>query len=66
MGGAGPVYHGTHRAGYLFLVARDWGVGIVRDFVAPFAIAFVAFCLVFLGLDFTIMKLQGLTLIFHP
>ncbi len=38
----------------------------MKGFLAPFALAFAAFCLVFLGLDFTIMKLQGLTLFFHP
>jgi len=31
----------------------------------PFTIALVAFGLAFLALDFSIMNLQGLTLIFH-
>jgi hypothetical protein len=37
----------------------------MRDYTIPFAIALVVFGLAFLALDFFIMKLQGLTLIFH-
>jgi hypothetical protein len=37
----------------------------MKDYLIPFSVALVVFGLVFLGLDFTIMKLQGLTLIFH-
>ena len=36
----------------------------MKDYVAPFAIAFVAFCLAFLALDIAVMSLQGLDLIF--
>ncbi len=38
----------------------------VKDYLVPFAIAFVVCCVVFVGLDFTIMKLQGLSLIYAP
>jgi len=34
-------------------------------FIIPFSGAFVVFVLVFLGLDFAIMHLKGLSLIFH-
>jgi len=34
-------------------------------FLIPFSGALLVFSLVFLGLDFVIMKLQGLSLIFH-
>ncbi len=37
----------------------------MREYVIPFTIALVVFGLAFLALDFSIMKLQGLTLIFH-
>lgn len=37
----------------------------MKDYIASFSIAFVVFALAFLALDFTIMNLQGLSLIFH-
>jgi hypothetical protein len=37
----------------------------MKNYLIPFGIALIAFGLVFLALDFAIMKLQGLTLIFH-
>jgi len=37
----------------------------MKSYLLPFATALIVFGLVFLALDFTIMKLQGLTLIFH-
>lgn len=37
----------------------------MKSYLLPFAAALIVFGLVFLALDFTIMKLQGLTLIFH-
>lgn len=37
----------------------------MKDYLVPFSIALLVFGLIFLGLDITIMKLQGLTLIFH-
>ncbi len=66
MGGAGPVFDGSGGLGCLFLVAGNGRMGFVKEFVASFVIAFAAFCLLFLGLDFSIMKLQGLTLFFNP
>ena len=38
----------------------------MKDYLVSFAIALLVFGAVFLALDFTIMKLQGLTLFFHP
>lgn len=37
----------------------------MKAYLLPFIGAFIVFGLVFLGLDFTMMKLQGLTLIYH-
>lgn len=37
----------------------------MKDYLIPFSLALIVFGLVFLTLDFSIMKLQGLTLIFH-
>ncbi|TXT27444.1 MAG: hypothetical protein FD134_42 [Gallionellaceae bacterium] len=37
----------------------------MKAYLLPFVGAFVVFGLVFLALDFTMMKLQGLTLIYH-
>jgi hypothetical protein len=37
----------------------------MKDHLIPFTIALIVFGLAFLALDFSIMKLQGLTLIFH-
>lgn len=37
----------------------------MKNYLISFTIALIAFELIFLALDFTIMKLQGLTLIFH-
>jgi hypothetical protein len=38
----------------------------MKNHLLPFAIAFIVFGVVFLGLDVAIMKLQGLTLLFNP
>ena len=38
----------------------------MKEYLKPFAIAFAAFGLLFLALDYAIMKLQGLSLIFQP
>ncbi len=38
----------------------------MKTWLAPFLIAFVVFGIAFLGLDYTIMKLMGLTVIYHP
>ncbi len=37
----------------------------MKDHIIPFTMALIVFGLAFLALDFFIMKLQGLTLIFH-
>lgn len=37
----------------------------IKNTLLPFAVAFILFCLVFLLLDYGIMHLRGLTLIFH-
>lgn len=38
----------------------------MKDYFIPFAVAFVVCGAAFLALDFTIMKLMGLTLLFQP
>ena len=38
----------------------------MKQTVAPFIAAFVAFALVFVAIDYALMSLQGLSLIFHP
>ncbi len=38
----------------------------MKTWLLPFTVAFIVFGMVFLGLDYTIMKLMGLTLIYHP
>ncbi len=37
----------------------------MKDYFIPFTMALIVFSLAFLALDFSIMKLQGLTVIFH-
>ncbi len=37
----------------------------MKAYFLPFIGAFIVFVLVFFALDFSIMKLQGLTLIYH-
>lgn len=37
----------------------------MKAYLLPFVGAFIVFGLVFLALDFSMMKLQGLTLIYH-
>ena len=38
----------------------------MKTYLVPFAAAFIVFGIVFLALDFSVMKLQGLALIFRP
>jgi hypothetical protein len=38
----------------------------VKEHLVPFAVALVVCVLVFLGLDYAIMKAMGLTLIYQP
>jgi hypothetical protein len=37
----------------------------MKAYLLPFVVAVIVFGIVFLSLDFTIMKLHGLTLIYH-
>ena len=43
---------------------RDGSVEM-KDYMVPFAAAFVLCSVVFLALDFAVMNLQGLSLFFH-
>ena len=36
----------------------------MKDYIVPFAVAFAAFALAFLAVDYAIMHAQGLTLIY--
>jgi hypothetical protein len=38
----------------------------MKGYLLPFAVAFAVWVLVFLGLDYAIMKMMGLTLIYQP
>ena len=38
----------------------------MKTYLKPFIAAFIVFGIVFLALDFSIMKLQGLALIYRP
>ncbi len=38
---------------------------LVNNFIVAFVVALIAFGLLFIGLDITIMKAQGLSLVFH-
>ncbi len=38
----------------------------MKDHLVPLVVAFAVCALVFLGLDYTIMKMMGLTLIYQP
>ena len=37
----------------------------MKAYLLPFVGAFIVFAIVFFALDFSMMKLQGLTLIYH-
>ncbi len=37
----------------------------MSNYVVPFAVAFIAFCVLFIGLDTLVMQAQGLSLLFH-
>lgn len=47
-----------------FRLTRAPGDNDMKDYMIPFAVAFAAFGLAFLALDYTIMHAQGLTLIY--
>lgn len=38
----------------------------MKDTIVPFVAGFVVFGGVFLAIDYAVMTMQGLTLIFHP
>lgn len=38
----------------------------MKDYFIPFTAAFIVCCGGFLAIDYAIMSLQGLSLIFHP
>jgi len=38
----------------------------VKNYLKPLIAAFVVFGIIFLALDFSVMKLQGLSLIYRP
>jgi hypothetical protein len=38
----------------------------MKDHVVPFIAGFVVFGAVFLAIDYAVMTMQGLSLIFHP
>jgi hypothetical protein len=38
----------------------------MKTYLVPFVTAFLVFGIVFLALDFSVMKLQGLALIYRP
>ena len=38
----------------------------MRDYLLPFIAAFIVFGIVFLALDFSVLKLHGLALIYRP
>ncbi len=44
----------------------NWGkIEEMKDYLAPFCVAFVAFALVFFALDWVMMDVQGLSLFFE-
>lgn len=38
----------------------------MKNYLLPFAVAFIGFGVLFFAIDIAIMNLQGLSLIFHP
>ena len=38
----------------------------MKNYLLPYAVAFMGFGVLFLAIDTAIMNLQGLSLIFHP
>ncbi len=56
------IYYHTKRH---ILGGQTMGKQVIKNHLIPFAIAFLVFALIFLGLDIGIMNLQGLSLIFE-
>ena len=65
MGGAGTFYRRLDCPFRLFLLAGLTLEVYMGSYVLPFVVALVAFCILFIGLDFTVMQAQGLSLLFH-
>jgi len=61
LGRAGAVYVGIAGRDRLFCVVPP---GMMKTM--PFVVALVVLAMVFLALDFSVMKLQGLALIYRP
>lgn len=71
MGGSGPVRRRSCGPDRLFLVVpviagAHWRDRQVKDYLVPFIAAFLVCGVVFLGIDYVLMNLQGLSLIFRP
>lgn len=71
MGGPGPVHgNGPGLAGVLLVAALtkrfSKGEVTMKDYLIPFTAGFVVWGAVFLAIDYAVMSLQGLSLIFHP
>jgi len=58
------VYVGADRRDRFFRVVPE-GISMKAHFL-PFVAALVVFGIVFFALDFSVMKLQGLALIYRP
>ncbi len=59
MGGTVVVHSGPDWSGDIFLVAG------MKSYALPFVLGLIAFGAMFLMLDFSIMKMMGLTLFFQ-
>ena len=61
MGRAGAFYDGVVCRDCLFCMVPE---GMMK--AMPFVVAFVILAMAFVALDFSVMKLQGLALIYRP
>ncbi len=59
MGGAAVIHDGPDRSDHVFLVAG------MKGYALPFLLGLIAFGAMFFLLDFSIMKMMGLTLLFQ-
>ena len=48
------------------MAPASWRDGQVKDYLVPFLAAFLVCGVFFLGIDYALMNLQGLSLIFRP
>ena len=65
VGGPCPVHGGIDRDYYIFRMVSLKGAIPVKESLIPFLAAFVASAVLFVALDFVMMNLQGLSLLFH-